>query len=72
MCRRVAGLCVVVMLMLAACSRQDDAAGSKGPAAKQEHVWTEQVQTLEKARQLESDVMEAHERREEQLEKQEN
>ena len=68
------GAMIPVMLLvaeLAACSGRDEDVSSTDPDSKPEHVWQEQVETLDKARQLELDVLEAHKQRADEMQKQE-
>ena len=54
---------VNLLLVLAACSESGQQADKANSAAQPEHVWQEQVQTLDKARQVEQTLMDAHQRR---------
>ena len=54
------------LLGLVACSRQDQETASAG--GEPQHVWKEQVQTLDKARQVEDTLIDAHRRRAEEPE----
>jgi hypothetical protein len=47
----------VMFLLLAACSSGDDQSGK--PASRVDHVWKEQVGTMDKARATEDTVMDA-------------
>lgn len=63
-------LIICGLLVLAGCSKtaeqSDSAAGTSQPG----HVWQDQVQTLDKARQVEQTVLDAARARDQQLEKQ--
>ena len=53
----------VLLLAAAGCSPQNDEPTAAAPPAEPQHVWKEQVQTLDKARQVEDTLMDAQQRR---------
>ena len=55
-----------LLLVLAACSESGHEADKANSAAQPEHVWKEQVQTLDKAQQVEQTLMDAQQRRDQQ------
>jgi len=65
---------VVVLLAMTgamgACSKQDETSDSSEPVSESRHPWTEQEKALQKARQVEQDMMDAFKRRDEEMEKQ--
>ena len=63
---------VMTAAVLLGCSDtgKDEDAVRGDSAAESGHVWDEQVQTLEKARQVEQKMLDAHEGRMESMEKQ--
>ena len=65
-------LVVVVLLTtgLGACSTQDEESTSADVASEPQHPWKEQEKALQKAGQVEQDMMDANKRRDEEIEKQ--
>jgi hypothetical protein len=59
---------VLLMAGLASCSRPHEETGSADVSGEPRHVWKDQVQTLDKARQVEQTLMDAHKRRTEKIE----
>jgi len=66
---RLAVFAVLLTIGLAGCSKKDDEAA---PASGGEpaHVWKEQVRELDKAKQVEQTLMDAHQRQVEEIERQ--
>jgi hypothetical protein len=60
-------LITVLVLAAAGCSPQNDEPAAAKSADEPQHVWKEQVQTLDKARQVEDTLMDAQQRRAESL-----
>ena len=52
---------VLLAVCAGACSRQEPESGAGAPPA--EHVWQDQVDTLDKARQVEETLLDAHRQR---------
>ncbi|MEA2080101.1 MAG: hypothetical protein U9P00_09635 [Pseudomonadota bacterium] len=59
---------LLLMAGLASCSRQEEETGSADASVEPRHVWKDQTQTLDKARQVEQTLMDAHKRRAEIIE----
>jgi len=55
---------------LGACSTQDEEDASKDTASEPQHPWKDQVKALDKAKQVEQDMMDAFKHRDEEMEKQ--
>ncbi len=72
MSRQCLVLAVLLAMGLAACSTQDEEAAAADAAGKSEpqHPWKDQQKALQKARQVEQDLMDAFKRRDEEMEKQ--
>ena len=64
---------MVVLLAtgLGACSTQDDESASADVASEPQHPWKDQEKALQKAGQVEQDMMDAYKRRDEEMGKQE-
>ena len=64
---------MVVLLAtgLGACSTQDEESTSADVASEPQHPWKDQEKALRKAEQVEQDMMDAYQRRDEEMEKQE-
>ncbi len=65
-------LAVLLAIGLGACSTQDEEAAAADAASESEpqHPWKDQQKALQKARQVEQDLMDAFNRRDEEMEKQ--
>ncbi|GMQ87193.1 MAG: hypothetical protein BMS9Abin08_0391 [Gammaproteobacteria bacterium] len=65
-------LAVLLAMGLGACSTQDEEAASVDAASesKPQHLWKDQQKALQKAREVEQDLMDAFKRRDEEMEKQ--
>ena len=63
---------MVVLLAtgLGACSTQDEESTSADVAREPQHPWKDQEKALQKAGQVEQDMMDAYKRRDEEMEKQ--
>ena len=58
---------LVCILGLSSCSRQEEGTQAAAPSAEPQHVFKDQVQALDKAKQVEKTIMDTHERRSEEL-----
>jgi len=63
-------MAVLLATGLAACSTQDEESASADAADESQHPWKDQEKALQKAGQVEQDVMEAFKSRDEEMEKQ--
>jgi hypothetical protein len=64
---------MVVLLAtgLGACSKQDQESSSADVASEPQHLWKDQQKALQRAGQVEQDMMDAYKRRDKEMEKQE-
>ncbi|HHH45210.1 MAG TPA: hypothetical protein ENK49_13825 [Gammaproteobacteria bacterium] len=67
---RTALMTVLLMASISACTTQDDESAAKDTADASQNPLQEQQKALQKARQVEQDLMDAFKRRDEEMEKQ--
>ena len=63
-------MAVLLAMGLAACSTQDEESASADASGESQHPWKDQQKALQKAGQVEQDMMDAFKSRDEEMEKQ--